>query len=69
MNICYQEHKKEMAEMLMIKTLVYAGVNINANERCGATALTLAVTRRMKRFVNFFWRTLLYLKTNFPNDP
>ena len=40
----------ENYNLSMVKTLVYAEVNINAKERCGATALTISV---MKKFANF----------------
>ena len=36
----------ENGNLPMVKTLVYAGVNINAKERCGATALTIAVLKK-----------------------
>ena len=35
----------ENGNLSMVKTLVYAGVNINAKERRGATALAIAVLK------------------------
>ena len=37
----------------MVKTLVCAGININAKERCGATALTIAVIKKNEEICKF----------------
>lgn len=43
----------ENGNLSMVKTLVYAGVNINAKERCGATALTIAVLKKNEEICKF----------------
>jgi ankyrin repeat protein len=43
----------ENDNLSMVKTLVCAGVNINAKERCGATALTIAVIKKNEEICKF----------------
>ncbi|CAB4034918.1 ankyrin repeat domain-containing 62 [Paramuricea clavata] len=43
----------ENDNLSMVKTLVCAGVNINAKERCGATALTIAVIKKNEEMCKF----------------
>ena len=43
----------ESENFSLVKTLVCAGVNINAKERCGATALTIAVIKNNEEISKF----------------
>ena len=43
----------ENENLPLVKTLVCAGVNINAKERCGATALTIAVIKKNEEICRF----------------
>ena len=55
----------ENGDLSMVKTLVYAGVNINAKERCGATALTIAVLKKNEEIFNFLLENFAILNDHF----
>ena len=54
----------------LVKTLVCAGVNINAKERCGATALTIAVIKKNEEISKFLLKNFaIFGDYFFPSIP
>ena len=62
---CRRVAEVKTLSIRLVKTLIYAGVNINAKQRCGATALSIAVLKKNEEICKFLQENFAIFNDNF----